>query len=58
MLVLLSLIVTIKFLWDGDTLRGEHKLETFAESVGVEIKSYRADNQIFNSEEYLEDYET
>ena len=39
-----------------NTLRGKHKLENFAKSTGVDIKSYKAYTQIFSSKEYLEDY--
>ena len=39
----------------GDTIEGKHKVEEFYESIGYPIKAFRADNQIFNSEAFLDD---
>ena len=36
------------------TLRGKHN---FFESVGIRIYNYRADNTVFNSQEYLDSCE-
>ena len=39
----------------GDTLRSKHSFEHFAESTGVSITGYCADNHIFNAKDYVDD---
>ena len=39
----------------GDTLRGKHDLETYAQEYGIKIKTFRADNQPFAAQEFAED---
>ena len=39
----------------GDTIAGKHKVEEFYQSIGSPIQSFRGDNQIFNSAEFLDD---
>jgi hypothetical protein len=41
----------------GETLQGKHSFENFGDQYGIKFKSYHADNQPFNSAEFLEDLE-
>ena len=39
----------------SDTIAGKHSFKEIADSVGVNVDKFRADNHIFNSKSFLDD---